>query len=86
MILNEARRLVYLSFRCLAFSFRISRYHKVHWARSIDSYGRGTWHAVAHVMLTHSMFAVDFKNSNAQPLYRDTVPLSSTLDLTQLHV
>ena len=56
MILNEARRLVYLSFRYFAFFFRISCHHKVHWARLTDSYGRGTWHAVARVTLKHVTF------------------------------
>ena len=81
-ILNEAKRLVCLSFRCFAFFFRINCHHKEHWARLIDSCGRGTWHAVARVTLTRvtfcGWFQMFFLNSNARPLYSGTMPLHVT--------
>ena len=46
-IQKKAERSIF--FRYLAFIFRLSCHHKVRWARLIDSYGRGTWHAVARV-------------------------------------
>ena len=82
-ILNEAERWTYFSLRCLAFIFGLSCHHKVRWARLINSCGRGTQHVVGHlcvcdVPLRHVLWLISngFKNSNARPLYRDTVPLT----------
>ena len=81
-ILNEAERWTYFSLRCLAFIFRLSCHHKVRWARLINSCGRGTQHVVGRlcacdVPLRHVLWLISngFRNSNARPLYRDTVPL-----------